>query len=85
MIFVSNAAFNNLGFPILSTVFNWGRATLGTVPFVTIGASHGGPQGGLLGMIVGAALFGVLAVFTAYWSIRRLKDKVAAEPVNGEL
>jgi hypothetical protein len=55
------------------------------VPFVTIGASHGGPQGGLLGMIVGAALFGVLAVFTAYWSIRRLKDKVAAEPVNGEL
>jgi putative MATE family efflux protein len=85
MIFVSNAAFNNLGFPVLSTVFNWGRATLGTVPFVTIGASHGGPQGGLLGMIVGAALFGVLAVFTAYWSIRRLKDKVAAEPVNGEL
>ena len=42
MIFVSNAAFNNLGFPILSTVFNWGRATLGTVPFVTLGAAQAG-------------------------------------------
>ncbi len=82
MIFVSNAAFNNLGFPIFSTLFNWGRATLGTVPFVTLGAAYGGPEGGLLGMIGGAALFGLLAVFTAYRAIRRLKDKVAAEPAG---
>ncbi len=34
-LFVANAAFNNLGFPLLSTLFNWGRATLGTIPFVT--------------------------------------------------
>jgi putative MATE family efflux protein len=72
-IFVSNAAFNNLGFPILSTVFNWGRATLGTIPFVTLGASQGGAQGGLLGMIAGAAIFGVLAVVSAYFAIRRLR------------
>ena len=26
-LFVANTAFNNLGFPILSMVFNWGRAT----------------------------------------------------------
>ncbi len=82
MIFVSNAAFNNLGFPILSTVFNWGRATLGTAPFVTLGAAHGGPQGGILGMIGGAAVFGLLAVFTAYRAIGKLKNKVATEPIR---
>jgi Na+-driven multidrug efflux pump len=37
-LFVGNAAFNNLGFPLLSTAFNWGRATLGTIPFVAWGA-----------------------------------------------
>ncbi|MDB5641959.1 MAG: efflux family protein [Hyphomicrobiales bacterium] len=83
MIFVSNAAFNNLGFPILSTVFNWGRATLGTAPFVTLGAAQGGPEGGLLGMIAGAALFGLIAIFTAWRAIKRLSAKVAAEPIGG--
>lgn len=72
-LFVSNAVFNNLGSPILSTVFNWGRATLGTIPFVTYGAAQAGPQGGLVGMIGGAAVFGVLALVTAYWSIGRLR------------
>ncbi len=32
-LFVANASFNNLGHPLLSTFFNWGRATLGTIPF----------------------------------------------------
>ena len=81
LIFVSNAAFNNLGFPILSTLFNWGRATLGTIPFVTYGALHGGPQGALVGMIAGAALFGTAAVSTAYWSVRRLAKQVEAAKI----
>ena len=37
-LYVSNAAFNNLNYPALSTLLNWGRATLGTVPFVIAGA-----------------------------------------------
>ena len=78
LIFVANAAFNNLGFPIFSTLFNWGRATLGTIPFVTYGALQAGPQGGLMGMIAGAALFGVLAVTTAYWAVRRMAKRVEA-------
>jgi Na+-driven multidrug efflux pump len=78
LIFVANAAFNNLGFPIFSTLFNWGRATLGTIPFVTYGALQAGPQGGLVGMIAGAALFGVLAVTTAYWAVRRMAKRVEA-------
>ena len=59
-IFVANAAYNNLGYPFLSALFNWGRATLGTLPFVTLGARYHGPEGGFVGMIVGAALFGLM-------------------------
>ena len=40
-LFVANTAFNNLGFPVLTMAFNWARATLGTIPFVTFGAHYG--------------------------------------------
>ncbi len=75
-IFVANAAFNNLGFPVLSTGFNWGRATLGTMPFVTLGALRYGPEGGFVGLIIGASLFGVAAVATAYFVTVRLAKSV---------
>ena len=65
-LFVANVSFNNLGFPVLSMAFNWARATLGTIPFVTVGARYGGVQGGMLGFALGAALFGLIAVATAY-------------------
>ncbi|VFU09774.1 MATE efflux family protein [Methylocella tundrae] len=71
-IFVANASFNNLGFPVLSTLFNWGRATVGTIPFVTIGAARFGPEGGFIGLIAGATLFGVFAVVMAYFVTARL-------------
>ena len=37
-LYVANSAFNNLGFPLLATAFNWGKATLGTIPFAMAGA-----------------------------------------------
>ena len=64
-LFVANTAFNNLGFPFLTMAFNWGRATLGTIPFVTFGARYGGVKGGLIGVALGSALFGVIAVASA--------------------
>jgi Na+-driven multidrug efflux pump len=70
-LFVANAAFNNLGYPVLSTVFNWGRATLGTIPFVTYGA-HFGPVGLLIGQAAGSVIFGTLAVITAFRIVNRL-------------
>lgn len=75
-IFVANAAFNNLGFPLLSTMFNWGRTSLGTVPFVTLGAIHYGPKGGYVGMALGATLFGVLAVASSYFVVGRLARRL---------
>lgn len=72
LLFVANAAFNNLGFSVLSMAFNWGRATLGTLPFVSLGAWVGGVKGGQLGVVAGAAIFGIAAVVAAYRVVGRL-------------
>lgn len=70
-LFVANSAFNNLGHPLWSTGFNWGRATLGTIPFAWWG-SHYGPVEVLAGQAVGAALFGSVALAVAFRLTRRL-------------
>ena len=70
-LFVANAAFNNLDRPLLSTLFNWGRATLGTIPFVALGVRHG-PVGVMVGQAVGNAIFGSMAMLVAYVVVMRL-------------
>ena len=75
-LFVANAAFNNLGHPLLSTLFNWGRATLGTIPFVLLGMRYG-PRGVLVGQAAGGIVFGLLAVITAFALTRRLHPAAA--------
>ena len=72
ILFVANAAFNNLGFPLFSMAFNWGRATLGTLPFATLGAAWGGVKGAQLGIAAGAALFGSAALIVAYVVVGRI-------------
>jgi Na+-driven multidrug efflux pump len=70
-LFVANSAFNNLGHPLWSTAFNWGRATLGTIPFAWWGAQYG-PMQVLAGQAVGAAIFGSLALAAAFYLTNRL-------------
>ncbi|HEX2431640.1 MAG TPA: MATE family efflux transporter [Aestuariivirgaceae bacterium] len=65
--FVAQAAFNNLGRPHWSTVVNWGRATIGTVPFLHAGAMIAGAAGMLVGSALGSVIFGSVAVAAAYW------------------
>ncbi|MBS7539634.1 MATE family efflux transporter [Ancylobacter lacus] len=74
-LFVANASFNNLGAPLLSTLFNWGRATLGTVPFVALGGELWGAVGVLGGQAVGSIAFGVAALFFAFRQVRRLAER----------
>ncbi len=76
-LFVANAAFNTLGSALLATAFNWGRATLGTIPFVMIGGHMAGAKGVMLGQGVGGIVFGIAAVATAYWVIGRLDRSTA--------
>ncbi|MHA1523888.1 MAG: MATE family efflux transporter [Alphaproteobacteria bacterium] len=71
-LYVANTAFNNVGRPGFSTLFNWGRATIGTVPFVVLGAQMGGATGILVGHTAGALIFGTLAVVVGYRVLGRL-------------
>lgn len=77
LLFLANASFNNLGFPLLSTVFNWGRATLGTIPLAVIGARYAGPEGAIAAIGVGSLMFGTAAIATAFWTIEKLRQRSA--------
>ncbi len=57
ILFVSNAAFNNLGHPGYSTVLNWGRHTAGTWPFAVGFGAIFGAEGVLIGQALGGAVF----------------------------
>ena len=71
-LFVANAVFNALGTPHYATAFNWGRATLGTVPFVWLGAKLGGASGVMAGQFLGGIVFSLGAVALARRQITRL-------------
>lgn len=73
--FVGAAAFNNLGRPGLSTWFNWGKATLGTIPFALVGSAYWGPEGIMLGTAIGAVVFGIASAWMAYRVVDRLEPK----------
>jgi putative MATE family efflux protein len=75
LLFTANAAFNNLGYPLYSTFFNWGRATLGTVPFAWVGAQWRGYEGALAGLALGSVAFGVAAAVVAVRTIVALERK----------
>lgn len=79
LVLVSNAAFNNLGFPLYSTAFNWGRATLGTVPLAWLGASQAGVEGAMVGLVVGSFVFGVSAVWVVFRAIAGLEARLGAK------
>ncbi|MCL4066673.1 MATE family efflux transporter [Pseudomonas sp. GX19020] len=69
LIFAGNAVCNNLGRPFWSTVVNWGRHTLGTIPFAIWFGQIWGAQGVLIGQAVGGVAFGLLAVIFARLAI----------------
>ncbi len=73
LLFLANASFNNLGFPFLSTLLNWGRATLGTVPPALVGAAWYGPEGVIAGTGIGSIAFGVTGLALAFRTVGRLE------------
>jgi putative MATE family efflux protein len=82
-LFVANAAFNNLGYPGYATIFNWGRSTLGVIPFVWAGAHLYGAKGVVAGWGLGAVVFGVAAVIACFRIVRRTGDQ--PPPADGTL
>jgi putative MATE family efflux protein len=70
--FVTSALFNNLGKPQWATYFNLGKATFGTFPFIWVGGYYYGPEGVLIGMMIGAFIFAGLAWWTCHRLIKNL-------------
>jgi putative MATE family efflux protein len=75
-IFVANAACNNLGAPLASTAINWGRHTIGTVPFALWLGGIWGAEGVLIGQAAGGVVFGLLGIWVGLRSI----DRAALQP-----
>ena len=71
VLFVANAAFNNLGHPFLSTFTNWGRNAVALIPLVWLGAWAFDAKGVLIGQSVAGVLFGVVAWILALRVISR--------------
>ena len=77
MLFVANASFNNLHKAHLATLFNFGRALLGTIPCVYLGSIWFGAPGVMAGEVVGAVVFGSLAFIAVIWQVRQLGQRYA--------
>ena len=73
VIYVSNAAFNNMGHPFRSTAINWGLHTVGTIPLVFAGAWLFGAAG----VLIGQALAGVIFAGVATLMVRRMMNREA--------
>ena len=79
-LFVANAGFNNLGRPTWSTGMNFGRATLGTIPFVYFGGKWFGAEGVLMGHTLGGIIFGVIAIIVALRLVEKLAQDAEDHP-----
>ncbi|OED46542.1 MATE family efflux transporter [Endozoicomonas sp. (ex Bugula neritina AB1)] len=84
ILFVANASFNNLGKPVYSTLLNWGRATLGTLPFIFIGSKIDGAYGILTGQAIGGILFAFIALYSSFKLIDRIERNIVKQKVENE-
>lgn len=74
-LFVANAAFNNLGYAFYSTILNWGRATLGVIPFVWLGSHWYGAKGVMAGYGLGVVAFGLIGIVLCFKVLDQLESR----------
>jgi putative MATE family efflux protein len=72
LIFVGNSAYNNLGHPFYSTWINWGRNTIGIVPFVYFGAQWWGAEGVLIGQMFGGVVIGLISLWLSIHTMNKI-------------
>jgi Na+-driven multidrug efflux pump len=71
-LFVSNAAFNNLGRPLFSTAFNWGRDAAVIPLLVALVGTSLGAGGAVFVQGMAGAIVGTVALLAALVHVRRL-------------
>ena len=76
-LFIANATFNTLGQAHYSSMLNWGRATIGTVPFVLLGAHFNGAAGVLAGNMLGGVVFGIAGIWLTYRYIDAISARMS--------
>jgi len=69
MLFIGNAACNNLGHPAWSTVMNWLRNTLGLVPFLWLGREYYGLDGIVVAPAISGIIFGIAGYMVAQYLV----------------
>jgi putative MATE family efflux protein len=74
-LFVANASFNNLGKAKYSTLINFSKASIGTIPFVYYGAKYHGAFGIILYEAVGAIVFGIISSVLVFKVIKKLESE----------
>ena len=75
MLFIGNAACNNLGRPTWSTLMNWLRNTVGLVPFLWLGREYYGLDGIVLGPAFGGIMFGIAGYMVAQYLVSRREQQ----------
>ena len=69
MLFIGNAACNNLDRASWSTLMNWLRNTVGLVPFLWLGREYYGLNGIVIGPAIGGIVFGVGGYMVAQYLV----------------
>ncbi|MEO0750924.1 MAG: MATE family efflux transporter, partial [Pseudomonadota bacterium] len=84
MIFISNAAYGNLGQPQIAPRINWLKSTVGLWPFLAGGAYFFGLYGVGAGVLLNAALFAALSHVLTLRLLERSR-RVAPREVDKDL
>ena len=80
MLFIGNAACNNLGRPTWSTAMNWLRNTLGIIPFLWLGREFYGLDGIVVGPAIGGIIFGIAGYMVAQYLVNQRERRA---PLTG--
>lgn len=83
MLFIANAASNNLNRPKQATFFNFIRMLLGSIPGVYLCAKWYGAKGVLMGEMIGAIPWGIIAFGVILWQVSTLKRKQHSQNNEG--
>ncbi len=75
MVFVANAVFNNVWLAKNSTIINFLKATVFTMPFVYFWAQYYGAMGVLYGQAVGSIFIWIIALWWCFRSIDYVDKK----------